>query len=164
MPAMIETEAIVVKLENAVAYVQAERKSSCSGCNESNCGTSVLASFLGQKAPLYRARNEIGAKIGDRVVVGMNETGLFKGTLLFYILPLLLLFAGALAGSALAVTAETRDGYSVVGAAIGLAAGFLGLKFLSARLGMGEQFQPVILSRIANAPVHFVALEGSLKK
>lgn len=161
---MIETEAIVVKLENAVAYVQAERKSSCSGCSESNCGTSVLANFFGQKAPLYRARNEIGAKIGDRVVVGMNEAGLFKGTLLFYILPLLLLFAGALAGSALAASAEARDGYSVVGAAIGLAAGFLGLKFLSARLGMGEQFQPVILSRIANAPVHFVALERSLKK
>jgi len=161
---MIETEATVVKLEHAVAYVQAERKSSCSGCSESNCGTSVLANFLGLKAPLYRARNEVGAKVGDRVVVGMNESGLFKGTLLLYILPLLLLFAGALVGSALAATADARDGYSVVGAAIGLAAGFIGLKLFSARLGQGKQYQPVILSRIADAPIHFVELEGRLKK
>lgn len=161
---MIETEAVVVKLENAVAYVQAERKSSCSGCSESNCGTSVLSRFLGMKAPLYRVRNEVGAKVGDRVVIGVNESGLFKGALLFYILPLLLLFAGALAGSALADSAEARDGYSVAGAVIGLAAGFLGLKFLSARFGLGKQFQPVILSQAGNAPVRFVALDGSMKK
>ena len=61
---MIETDAIVVKLEDATAYVQAERKSSCSGCSESNCGTSMLANFLGLKAPIYRVRNEVGAKVG----------------------------------------------------------------------------------------------------
>lgn len=164
MSAMIETEAIVVKLENAVAYVQAERKSSCSGCSESNCGTSVLANFLGQKPPLYRASNEVGAKVGDRVVVGMNESALFKGTLLLYLFPLLLLFVGAAAGSALALTPDAKDGYSVVGASIGLMAGFLGLKFFSARFGLGKRFQPVILSLVANAPVRFAALERNLKK
>ena len=40
---MMETEAVAVKIEDAVAYVQAERKSSCSGCSESNCGTSEEA-------------------------------------------------------------------------------------------------------------------------
>ncbi|MDD5241787.1 MAG: SoxR reducing system RseC family protein [Sulfuricella sp.] len=164
VPAMIETEAIVVRLEDAVAYVQAERKSSCSGCSESSCGTSLLASLFGQKAPLYRARNEAGAKVGDRVVIGMNESGLLKGTLLLYMLPLLLLFAGAVAGSMLAATTEVRDGYSAVGAAIGLMAGFIGLKLFSARLGLGKQFQPVILSRIANAPIRFVELDGGMKK
>ena len=161
---MIETEAVVVKIEHAVAYVQAERKSSCSGCSESSCGTSVLANFFGQKAPLYRASNEVGAKVGDRVVVGMNESALFKGTLLLYLFPLLLLFVGAVAGSALAVTADVKDGYSVAGAFIGLVAGFLGLKFLSSKMGLGRQFQPVILSRIVDMPVRVVNFEGGLKK
>jgi len=161
---MIETEAVVVKIEHAVAYVQAERKSSCSGCSESSCGTSVLANFFGRKAPLYRASNEVGAKVGDRVVVGMNESALFKGTLLLYLFPLLLLFVGAVAGSTLAVTPDVKDGYSVAGAFIGLAAGFLGLKFLSSKMGLGRQFQPVILSRMVDMPVRLVNFEGGLKK
>lgn len=161
---MIETEAVVVKIEHAVAYVQAERKSSCSGCSENICGASVLANFFGQKTPLYRASNEVGAKVGDRVVVGMNESALFKGTLLLYLFPLLLLFAGAVAGSALAITAEVKDGYSVAGAFIGLVAGFLGLKFLSSKMGLGRQFQPVILNRMADTPVRMVSFEGGLKK
>lgn len=161
---MIETEAVVVKIEHDVAYVQAERKSSCSGCSESSCGTSVLANFFGQRTPLYRASNEVGAKVGDRVVVGMDESALFKGTLLLYLFPLLLLFAGAVAGSALAVSAEVKDGYSAAGAFIGLAAGFFGLKLLSAKMGMGRRFQPVILSRMVDMPVRVVSFEGGLKK
>ena len=161
---MIETEAVVVKIEHAVAYVQAERKSNCSGCSESSCGTSVLANFFGQRTPLYRASNEVGAKVGDRVVVGMDESAMFKGTLLLYLFPLLLLFVGAVAGSTLAVSAEVKDGYSVAGAFIGLLAGFIGLKLLSAKMGLGRQFQPVILSRMVDMPVRVVSFEGGLKK
>lgn len=161
---MIETEAVVVKIEDVFAYVKAERKSSCSSCSESNCGTSVLANFFGLKTPLYRASNEVGANVGDRVVVGMNESALFKGTLLLYLLPLFLLFVGAAAGSALAATAEVQDGYSVAGALIGLAAGFLCLKFLSSKVGLGRQFQPVILSRAADKPARVVGFAGGVKK
>ena len=161
---MIETEAVVVKVEHTVAYVQAERKSNCSSCSESSCGTSVLANFFGQKTPLYRASNEVGAKVGDRVVVGMEESALFKGTLLLYLFPLLLLFVGAVMGSVLADTADVKDGYSAAGAVIGLVAGFLGLKLFSSKMGMGGQFQPVILSRMVDMPVRVVSFEGGLKK
>jgi sigma-E factor negative regulatory protein RseC len=161
---MIETEAVVVKIEHGVAYVQAERKTSCSSCSESSCGTSVLANYFGQKTQLYRASNDVGAKVGDRVVVGMNESALFKGTLLLYLFPLLLLFVGAVAGSALADSADVKDGYSVAGAFIGLVAGFIGLKLLSAKIGLGRQFQPVILSRMVDMPVRVVTFAGGLKK
>lgn len=158
---MIETEAIVVKIEHAVAYVQAERQTSCSSCSESSCGTAVLANFFGQRTPLYRASNEVGAKVGDRVVVGLNESALFKGTLLLYLFPLLLLFVGAVAGSALAVNPDVKDGYSVAGAFIGLVAGFLALKRFSSKMGMGRQFQPVILSRMVDMPVRVVTMRGA---
>lgn len=161
---MIETQAVVMKTEDSVAYVQAERKSSCSGCSESNCGTSVLANFFGQKAPLYRVNNELGAKVGERVMVGLEESALFKGTLLLYMFPILLLFAGAVTGSALAATADAREVCSVAGAVIGLAAGFLWLKIFSARIGLGKKFQPVILSRIDGVPLRFVEFESGLKK
>lgn len=161
---MIETQAVVMKIEGSVAYLQAQRKSSCSGCSESSCGTSVLANFLGQKAPLYRARNEADARVGDRVVVGMDESALFKGTLMLYLFPLLLLFAGAAGGSILSAGTQAQDAYAVAGAAIGLVAGYLGLKLFSARFGLGKQSQPVILSRVVEMPVRVVELEGGLKK
>lgn len=161
---MIETEAVVVRTEHAIAYVKAERKSGCSACSTGSCGTSVLANFFAQKTPLYRASNEVGAKVGDRVMVGMDESAMFKGTLLLYLFPLLLLFVGAVAGSVLAVSAEVKDGYSVVGACVGLVIGFLGLKLSSAKLGMSRQFQPVILSRVNGIPVRFVGLEEGLKR
>lgn len=160
---MIETQAVVIRIEDAVAFVQAERKSSCSGCSESSCGTSVLANFFGQKPPLYRARNDIGAKVGDRVVVGLDELALFKGTLLLYLLPLMLLFVGALIGGAMAATADSRDGYSVVGAAVGLLVGFVWLKVFSANIGAGSKYQPVILSRAVDVPMRPVEFAG-LKK
>lgn len=160
---MIETQAVVVRVEGAVAFVQAERKSSCSGCSESSCGTSVLANFFGQQQPQYRARNDVGAKVGDRVVVGMNETALFQGTLLLYLLPLALLFIGAVLGASLAATAESRDGYAVAGAALGLVAGFVWLKTFSAKIGAGGKYQPVILSRVVDVPLRPVEF-GSFKK
>lgn len=161
---MIETEAVVIKVEHTLAYVQAERKSSCSSCSESSCGTSVLMNFFARKTPLYCASNEVGAKVGDRVVVGLNESAMFKGTLLLYLFPLLLLFVGAVTGNALAVTTDVKDGYSVAGALIGLVTGFVGLKFFSAKMGLGKQFQPVILSRKSGMPVQVVSFEGGLKK
>lgn len=160
---MIEMQAVVVKVEDEVAFVQAERKSSCSGCSESSCGTSVLASFFGQKTPLYRARNQVGAKVGDRVVVGLDELALFKGTLMLYLLPLLLMFIGALLGSAMASAVELRDGYAVAGAAAGLVAGYVWLKVFSAKIGSGGRYQPVILSRSMDIPMRPVEFSG-LKK
>lgn len=161
---MIETEAVVVKIEDATAYVKAERKSGCSACSTGSCGTSVLAGFFAQKTPLYRASNDVGAKVGDRVVVGMDEAAMFKGTLLLYLFPLLLLFVGAVAGSMLAVAPELKDGYSVVGACVGLVAGFAGLKLFTVKLGMSRQFQPVILSLVVGMPIRFAGLEEGLKR
>lgn len=156
---MIETEAVVVKIEDATAYVKAERKSGCSACSTGSCGTSVLAGFFAQKTPLYRASNDVGAKVGDRVMVGMDEAAMFKGTLLLYLFPLLLMFVGAVAGSMLAVDMELRDGYSAAGACMGLVVGFLGLKLFSAKMSMNRQFQPVILSRVEGMPVRLQVLK-----
>jgi sigma-E factor negative regulatory protein RseC len=152
---MIESEGVVVKVEGDIAYVQAQRQSSCSGCSkgEESCGTSALLGILEKKIPLYRARNQFGVKVGDRVVIGVTEGIFQKGVTAIYLPPLLLLLAGAIGGSMLASTSAASENYSMIGALAGLSAGFLWSRYFSARMGAGGRYQPVVLSRVFEGDV-----------
>lgn len=162
---MIETEGMVVKVEGDVAYIQARRQSSCSGCakQDEGCGTATLIGFFDAKTPLYRARNQLGVKTGDRVVIGIADGMLFRGVMAIYLPPLLLLLAGALGGHFLAATPAAAEVYAMLGALAGLAAGFFGARYYSARLTGGGRYQPVVLNRICDGnPINFYG-EGSKK-
>jgi sigma-E factor negative regulatory protein RseC len=146
---MLEAEGVVVKLGSDGAYVETSRASSCGTCSsQKSCGTSSFGLLLGSKAKPFRVLNPIGAAVGERVVIGLEEAALLRSSLLSYAVPLILLMAGALLGSHLAPIAAELDLYSVVGAGVGLALGFAALKWVAARTGGQEQFQPVILRRV----------------
>lgn len=145
---MNETRAVVIKTENAVAYVEAQNKGGCSSCSTSGgCSTAMLGRIFSQKPRMFKALNPIEAKAGDEVVVGVEDGALLRGALSVYVLPLLLLLGGALLAALLAPSASARDGYSVAGAALGLAASVIWLKVFSGRYGASRAFQPVILRR-----------------
>jgi sigma-E factor negative regulatory protein RseC len=146
---MLETEGVVVKLGADGAYVETARASSCGTCSsQKSCGTSSLGHLLGGQAKPFRVLNPIGAAVGERVVIGLEESALLRSSLLSYVLPLTLLMAGALLGSQLAPAGAAKDLYSVAGAGIGLVLGFTALKWVAGRPGGQQQFQPVILRRV----------------
>jgi sigma-E factor negative regulatory protein RseC len=146
---MLETEGVVVKLGADGAYVETSRASSCGTCSsQQSCGTTSLSQLLGSKSRPFRVLNPIGAAVGERVVIGLEESALLRSTLLSYVLPLALLMAGALLGSQVAPAGAAKDLYSVSGAGIGLVLGFAALKWVAARTGGQRQFQPVILRRV----------------
>ena len=82
------------------ASVAALRRSAFSGdCHQcSGCGAVV------QEVQVL-ARNPIGAKPGDQVIVQTENKTVFRAMLVVYLLPLVLLLAGYLAGSAAGVPA-----------------------------------------------------------
>lgn len=162
---MIETEGVVVKVEGDVAYIQAQRKSSCGGCAKQgeSCGTSTLIGFFDTKTPLYRARNALGVKAGERVVIGMEDGMLYKGVMAIYLPPLFLLLVGAIGGHLLAATPALAETYAMLGALAGLAAGFFGARYYSTRMTDGGRYQPVVLNRIHEANVVNFYGEGSKK-
>jgi sigma-E factor negative regulatory protein RseC len=149
---MIETEGVVVKVEDGIAFIQAQRQSSCGGCAKQGegCGTSTLVGYFDGRTPLYQARNPLGVKVGERVVIGVENTTLLRGVLAIYLPPLLLLVAGAVGGHQLADTPQAAESYAMLGALVGLAAGFFGARLFSARMTRGGRYQPVILSRKAD--------------
>ena len=73
------------------------RESACSGdCHKcSGCGAQVQQVYV-------RAKNPIGAKAGDKVIVTSQTSQVLPAILVVYILPLVLMLAGYFAGLALA--------------------------------------------------------------
>ncbi len=78
---------------DGTALVYCIRESACSGdCHHcSGCGAV-------QQTMVFTARNPIGAKPGDLVVVSSKSGPVLAGAAVLYVLPLLLFFVGYLAG------------------------------------------------------------------
>jgi sigma-E factor negative regulatory protein RseC len=140
---MLETPAVVLKTEARSALVEADFAGGCGSgmCAKGGCGTALLAQMFSQKprAPL-RVANPIDARIGERVIVGVEEGSLLRATLLVYLLPLALFLAGASAGG----QAADGDAPAVLGGLAGLFLGWLAARRWSRRPQGG---QPVILRR-----------------
>jgi sigma-E factor negative regulatory protein RseC len=91
---MIEELAVVVKIENHHVWVEGGQNSACGGClQKTSCTTNALGSVLKKKS--VRVDSDIELKIGDQVMVAIDEAVLLQASLLLYLLPLIALFTGA---------------------------------------------------------------------
>jgi sigma-E factor negative regulatory protein RseC len=81
--------------ENGTATVFLQRESACSGdCHKcSGCGAA-------KEVMVFEARNPIGARRGDLVVIESKTGPVMKAVGVFYVLPLVLFFLGFFLGDA----------------------------------------------------------------
>lgn len=127
---MLETRAIVVHKDNNSTLVEASGASGCSVCEGKGCGSSKVTQLFCNKPRQFKVDNRINAGVGDEVIVSVVEGAVLRGISLVYLLPLVLMFAGAsLAGG----WVEGHDGYAAAGALSGLVVGFVIAKWLSRR-------------------------------
>ena len=150
---MIEERAVILSLQSepsqtqTTATLEIERKTACGLCGQTRgCGNSIWGRLFGHQTTAFRAQNRINAKVGDSVIVGINEKALLKSAILLYILPLVTLFFGAILASQLWQT----DGSTMLGAAIGLVLGLLWVKGHTMSNCYFSLQQPVIL-RLASS-------------
>ena len=144
---MIEEEAIVASVVDGQVWVEKKRKSACSACTQ-RCTTGVVDDFFGGKTIKIKVISEIDLKIGDRVMVGIREGAIVGGALWVYIIPLLGLLLGAVAGSVAApfFSLLPADGVSAIGGGLGL---ILTLIFLRrARVLNRHEMQPVVIRKL----------------
>jgi len=159
---MLEAEGVIVKIGQEGVFVETSRVSACGSCSsKEGCGTSTLSQLLGSKTSSFKVLNPIGAALGERVVIGMEEAALLKSSLLVYLLPLAFLLAGAIFGGWLAPD-SLQDAYAVGGVFVGLVLGFVALKLVSANARTNSQFQPVILRRVFSQ--NFVNFAGGRER
>ncbi len=141
---MIEEEAYVAEVAEGRVWIEKNRTSACSGCAQS-CPSSLAGGLFGEKRIRLQVSTNLPLQPGDKVLVGVSEDALARGSLWVYLLPLLGFFAGALLGKSIAGS----DLASGVGGLFGLILCFAGLK--SVRLFERENFQPVILHKIGRS-------------
>lgn len=141
---MIEETAVVSAVNASGVRVAAARNSACAQCSsKSNCSQGVLSEWGKGKTVEIEVDNPdaLIVAIGQSVIIGLEEGGLVRASLLLYLLPLALLIVGALLGSALG-WAEWQQ----VLLSLGLMLSGFGLaRRLSAGRMSGKRYQPVLL-------------------
>ena len=147
---MITENATVVSIENNQTWIETKRESACGQCSANKgCGTSVLSKVVGNKLSTMKAINKINAKVGDEVIVGLNEESLLKGAFMTYLLPLLYLFLFSFVGQFTANYFKIQNSELVIisFAVIGFYFGMKKLKSFSLSIANNENYQPVILKK-----------------
>ena len=157
---MITENAIVVSVGNNETWIETQRKTVCGQCSANKgCGTSVLSKVIGSKFSKMKAINNIDAKVGDEVIVGLNEKMLLKGAFMTYLLPLLFLILFALIGQMVSVNLQMQNNelLVIIFAILGFYIGMRQLRKFSVAINKNENYQPVILKK-ADHPSVFVNL------
>jgi len=143
---MIQTRAVIIRLEGDDALVESTQGGGCGSCDSENgCGSGKLSQLFCSEPRRFRVRNEANAQVGTLVQVNLPEGVLLQSALLMYILPLVLLMAGALAGAQWAQDATNADVSAAIGGLAGLICGFVLVKVLSLRRRLSSVARPVIL-------------------
>ncbi|WP_421231753.1 SoxR reducing system RseC family protein [Aeromonas sp. 603079] len=137
---MSEELATVVAIEGDHAWVECERRSACSGCQQqSNCGTGTVAKAFPLKASRLRIRLTAEVSVGQQIRLGIPQESLLRGAALVYVLPLFCLLASALLGQLwLAPLLSGGEGVTILASLLGGAGGFLLVRYFSNRLDQGR--------------------------
>jgi sigma-E factor negative regulatory protein RseC len=136
---MIEEYAVVLQCKQNLAELEIERRTACGICGQKRgCGNATWGKLLGHKSHTFQAQNSINAKVGDTVVVGIDEHVALRSVFFLYVVPLL----SMIIFSVLADILFDNQLYVVFAAVLGLAIGFVWVK---SHLDSGGKHQAVIL-------------------
>jgi len=133
-----QQEGIVLEvIAGNLAKVKTSRHNDCE-----NCGACP-----GNSAIVLEARNDIGAKPGQRVAVEVREINMLKAAFIVYILPLINAFIGAVAGGMLAERLLVSDllWTQIAGGIIGFSLSVIYIKFFDSAARMDVKMQPIIV-------------------
>ncbi|MFZ2161417.1 MAG: SoxR reducing system RseC family protein [Sideroxyarcus sp.] len=119
---MISAPVRVVSTADGIAQVMPTEQSGCGGCaSSSSCGVSGLGKYFAHGRKTIAVQCDANVRAGDELHLSMNEGDLLKAGLLAYLLPTVL----ALAGAGIAAALGMGDVGAALGAANGMALGFL---------------------------------------
>ena len=144
---MATEQGIVVKTASGSAWVKTVKSADCKGCTARGACHSH-----GNNAEMeVEALNEVGAKVGDRIVLLFETSSLLKATFLLYVFPILLLLIGALCGQGIAPHIDLNP--SGLSATMGFSfflAAVLFIKFRANKMALKKEYRPKIIKILAS--------------
>ena len=92
---MIEETAIVTRIDNGRVWIKSRQSGACGGCmQKASCGTAALTNLLPKREFAVDLDCAMRLQIGDQVRVAIDDSHLLFGSLLLYLLPLLVMLTG----------------------------------------------------------------------
>ena len=143
----------MVRVDGDRVWFEPEQTTSCGHCASSAvCGTG--ANGIGSVASRIELRrfsldNPAGLRVGERVVVGVDDRALIKAALTAYALPLLT----ALTAGGLAQGVAGDDLVTLAAMVVGLFFGLAGARIAARRLAARGELAPRFLRRAAPSGV-----------
>jgi sigma-E factor negative regulatory protein RseC len=124
---MIEEQAIVIKASKERVTLEVVRSQPCGLCGQvRGCGNSIWGKIFSHQSGFIETRNDLNAKLGDVVILGIDETLMLKSSLMLYGVPLLLMFLGMTIANSIAT--DTVEFYTLLGGVLGLSIGVMMIK------------------------------------
>jgi sigma-E factor negative regulatory protein RseC len=136
-----------VGVSGEFAWVETQRRAVCDSCTaQHGCGSGTLAKILGHRRVRVRALNHLGAEVGDRVIVSLEDEALVRGSLAVYAVPILWMLGGAALGELILNPSGSTESdlITVVSGLAGLAAGLYWLRRYSAKISRDARYQPSV--------------------
>ncbi len=136
---MATEKGIVTRTDLGTAWVKTLQSEACEGC--SSCGT------CGAQRPDSEVEviNEVGARVGDRILIDFKTSAFLKVTFMLYIFPIICLTLGAMLG--LQVAADYGYDESACSALLGFAGFFISVFIIRAagrKMATHRNYRPQI--------------------
>ena len=124
---MIEEQAVVIKASKERVTLEVVRDKPCGLCGQvRGCGNSIWGKIFSHQSGHIETRNDLNAKLGDVVILGIDETLMLKSSLMLYGVPLLSMFLCMVIANSFAK--EMVEIYTLIGAVTGLFLGVVMIK------------------------------------
>ena len=145
----MRTKATVIAVDGSFATVETQRTSACEGCHKiAEGGDCSVCTLMGSNRSLQtRAKNSIGAAVGDQVYIESRTSRVLWYSLLVFLLPILVM----LSAWGLASLFTQNEILRVLGGAVGFVGTYLGLMIYSRRVEK-ERCDVEITELISRAP------------
>jgi positive regulator of sigma E activity len=123
------------------AQVVTDRKDACAGCGAKHC----CVSFGVNSEMVVKARNMVGAKVGDLVSVSISSGTFIKGAATLYLIPVVGLVLGVLMADAVGASLPMSEtAITLVFGFAGLILGFVITALLSRWMSARNKLTPMI--------------------
>ncbi|MGA1871593.1 MAG: SoxR reducing system RseC family protein [bacterium] len=144
---MTTEEGTVIEIDDSIAWIKIIRTASCKGCS-----AKIFCISCEQENQMkVKALNTLGARVGDKVVIGIETSSYIKISLLIYLFPILCLIAGAIIGEIIASDYSVNP--SLLSALFGFLLFFLSfviVKLTAHTLAKKKEYRPEIIKIITD--------------
>jgi len=136
---MLYETGVVAELVNDIAIVRTQNQLACSSCKVvDTCGNGIVEKYLSGKVFTSEIKNELNAKVGDRVTLAIPNSSVTRASIVVYLIPLMGFLLSAISASYF----FQSENKVIVLSLCGLALGFFATKFYNRYLLKTELYSP----------------------